>query len=143
MTLTRQRLATAVERSGQIVTVWGTSGGLGRTTMAAHLAKGLSEIRGSKPVLIADFDFGAPDLDAFFAPQGLPHCSGLAGLYMAFLRRAPRKRPLFVVQALSDERYVVKPKDFPNLVYLPSGLSPNHPALPPLVRAEALSDATA
>ncbi len=138
--LSPMRLTAAVKRSGQIVALWGTSGGLGRTTLAAHLAAGLSrEVGDNKPVLVADLDFGAPQLDAFFAPKGPLRCSGLAGLFMAYLRQAPRKREVFLLRALSDVRYVVKPAEFPNLIFLPSGLGTNHPALSPHERDEALT----
>ena len=139
--LTRQRLAAAVERSGRIVAAWGIRGGLGRTTLVAHVAKGLAEklTTDDQRLLAVDLDFASPDLDGFFAPRDEPKCRGLGGLLMDFQRCEPKKRAFFLLRALRDPKYVIQVKTVPRLIYLPSGLSPSHQALSAAERVEALA----
>jgi len=138
--LTRERLARCLEAPGRIVAVYGYRRGLGRTTLAAHLARGLAERLGDhEQLLVVDLDLGASGLDAFF-PLKKPGCRGLGGLIVDYRRQAPQKRALWLFGALSAPEYVVRPlKGVPDLVYLPSGLSPGQCLVSSADRAEALA----
>ena len=138
--LTRERLVRRCDRRRRIVAVYGWCGGLGRTTLVAHVARGLAESRGGRePVLVVDLDLGASGLDDFFASHGLERCRGLGGLLVDFERLAPRKRALWLRGAVSRSEYVLQPLPGIPLFYLPSGLSPGSRALSPSERTEALT----
>ena len=139
--LTQERLARKPKQPGRIVAVYGWSGRLGRTTLVAHVAKGLAEsLSVDQPVVAIDLDLAAPGLNDFFAPQGAGLYRGLGGLLVDFERRPPRKRSLWLRGALSSREYMLQPlEDVPNLLYLPSGLSPGADMLMASERAEALT----
>ena len=136
--LTRERLARRLESPGRIVTTYGYSGGLGRSTLVAHVTKGLAEkLEGDKEVLAIDLDLSSSGLDKFFAPEGLEGCRGLGGLLLDFERLEPRKRALWLRGALTRREFVLRPRDLPGLGYMPSGLSPGQDVLSPSDRTEA------
>ncbi len=136
--LTRERLARHSESPGRIVAAYGYSGGLGRSTLIAHVAKGLAESHEIGEVLAIDLDLSSSGLDAFFAPAGLKGCRGLGGLLLGFERQEPRKRDLWLRGALNKQEFVLRSRGVPGLKYMPSGLSPGQDVLSPTERAEAL-----
>ncbi len=140
-TLTRERLTRQPAAPGRIAAVYAYRGGLGRTTMVAHVARGLAENLGEgEQVLAVDLDFGAPGLDPFFNPHRQSTCRGLGGLVVDFQRKPRRKRHLWLRSALVSPEYVQRPlEEVPNLSFLPSGLSPGQDALSGTERAEALA----
>ena len=138
--LTQERLARCPESPGRIIAAYGYSGGLGRSTLVAHVAKGLAEsLALGEEILAIDLDFGSSGLDASFAPEGLESCRGLGGLLLEFERREPRKRELWLRGAMTSREFVLRLPDLPGLGYMPSGLSPGQDVLSPSERVEAMA----
>lgn len=139
--LTQKRLSELPSSPARIITAYSLRGGIGQTTLAAHVTRGLAEqLSGGQAVLAVDLDLEAPGLDAL-APRGnLEQCRGLGGLVLDFERRPPTKRALWLRGALNDPSYVVKASDdLPNLFYLPNGLSSSQTGLSSSERAEAMA----
>ena len=126
---------------GKIVAVYGYRGRLGRTTLVAHVARGLAEnLTDDKQLLVVDLDLERPGLDDFFRPPEHGECRGLGGLLLDFERKAPRKRAFWLRGALASQRYVLHPlPKVPGLAYLPSGLGAGQQGLSPSERAEAVA----
>ncbi len=139
--LTRQRLSQQPTTAARITSILGYRGGLGRTTLVAHLGKGLVEaIEGEEDILLVDLDLRAPGLSDYLQSPGLASCRGLGGLLFDSERVEARKRPLWLRSALSKPKYVVRPlPNLPRLVYLPSGLGPGQHGLSSTERFEALN----
>lgn len=114
-------------------------GGVGRSTMVAHVAPLLASRLGAagKNVLVIDFDLDAPGLDSHFAPIGLGECRGLRGLVYDFHQKAASRRSAWLEEALTEPQYVLRPRK--NLVYLPSGFAPGVDRQAEEERAEVLS----
>jgi len=140
--LTRERLMYRPEEPGRIVALYGYRGGIGRTTAAAYVAKGMAERLEQKSVLVVDLDISAPGLEKFFhPPEG---CRGLAGLILDYQRKGTHKRELWLRGAVGSEEYVHRP--FPettNLAFMPNGFGPGSSTLTPTERAEAIALLTA
>lgn len=139
--LTRERLSWRPPAPGRIITTYSYRGGLGRTTMVAHVARGLAEVLPEdQKVLVMDLDLGAPGLDEFFAREGLEECRGLGGMLVDYERLPTRRRSLWLRTALRDPIYALQPSpEAPNLMYLPSGIGSTKGALSSSERAEAMS----
>ncbi len=137
--LTRENLRQ--KTPGKIIAVYGFSEGLGRSTLVAHVARGLAKRLGDgEQLLVVDLDFETPRLDDFFPPRKPGQCRGLGGLLLDYERKAPRKRALWLRGALSKPEYALHPlRDVPGLAYLPSGLGTSQRDLSPSERAEALA----
>ena len=137
--LTRERLAQAASSTGRLVAVYGWRGRLGRTTLVAHVSKGLAEKNeGRQPLLVLDLDLEEPGLNDFF--PGHEQCRGFGGLLVDLERRPPEKRALWLHGAVTSREYVLQPlPGTPNLFYMPSGISPGSGSLLPSERVEAMS----
>ncbi len=138
--LTQERLRP--KAPGRIVAVYGFRGRLGRTTLVAHVARGLARnLEDGENLLVVDLDLETAGLDDFFPALEARECRGLGGLLLDFERLEPCKRALWLRGALSKPEYVLHPleDEVPGLAYLPSGLSPGQGALSPSERAEAMA----
>ncbi len=138
--LNRDFIIPRTRASGRLIAVYGYRGGLGRTTLVAHVARGLAErFDSGKQLLVVDLSLRSPGLDAFFPVKESLSCRGLGGLLVDFQRKEATKRALWLRGALSSSEYVMRPlADVPGLVYLPSGLNPGQGGLSPSERTEAL-----
>jgi|GEM_PF-1283790 len=97
-------------QNGVLTLTTSNKGGAGKTTAAVTLAVTLS--RSGIPVVLADFDFGAPDVATFFDIKDIPGIESLAGR---------SKNPYFL------EELLVKAKKEENLYILPGVMDASMP----------------
>ena len=124
--LTLKSLSVGFSPHHRLIGFYSYSGGLGRTTLAAYVARALAERNPSKRVLLIDFDLEAPELDRFFSVPDEPEVNrGLRGLVCDYFFQKDWQRQTWLAQALSPEsfRFVVTPvSDLDNFHFLPSGM---------------------
>ena len=123
--LTPERLTKRPDVKPRIRGFYAFRGGVGCTTLVAHVARLLAEKSPNEPHLVLDLDLNAPGLDRFFATGGAKECRGLRGLVTEYRARHPRRRATWLREVLESGDYALYPfpGDLPNLAYIPSGLS--------------------
>ena len=125
----------------RVVGFYTYAGGLGQTSLIAHLGGALATEEPSKHFLLVDFNSESPDLDRFFPKLGDGQDSdrGLRGLAADFYQQPDWQKEAWLQENL--DRYLIRPKpeQAPNLYLLRSGLESAQNPVQAAERTTALS----